>query len=116
MTTYLHTLLTALLLPLLSSALPTPQSSNQEGDDVPSGGIGFDPNSQDAPNTGNAGPDTGAVNLSKGATIAISVVASVVVVSVRKYHTNFPATYQDPLHINPFHTPTPSLAHQKAPR
>ena len=44
---------------------------------VEPGDIGSGPSSTDA---GAAGPDTGSVNLSRGATIAIAVVVSVVVI------------------------------------
>ncbi|EXJ90871.1 hypothetical protein A1O1_03976 [Capronia coronata CBS 617.96] len=47
---------------------------------VEPGDIGSDPDSQSSTDAGAAGPDTGAVNLSRGATIAIAVVVSVVVV------------------------------------
>ena len=68
------------LLPLLTSAIPLPQDS----EDVPSGGIGYDPSAQGDSDPGAAGADTGSVGLSKGAIIAISVVAAVVVVGGSK--------------------------------
>jgi hypothetical protein len=65
----------------LAFALPTPQ----DAEDIPSGGIGYDPSAQGDEIAGNDGGDTGAVTLSKGAIIAISVVAFFVVVGGSKF-------------------------------
>ena len=84
-----------LLIPLLTSALPLAQQTNSEGDpeDIPSGGIGYDPSAQGDANVGSAGADTGAVTLSKGAIIAISIVAAVVVIGGSKSPFNPHPTY-----------------------
>ncbi|KAI9872547.1 MAG: hypothetical protein M1823_008145, partial [Watsoniomyces obsoletus] len=75
--TPLHTLF-FLILPIFTSALPFAQQGDPE--DIPSGGIGYDPSAQGDENAGSAGADDGAVTLSKGAIIAISVVAAIVVI------------------------------------
>jgi hypothetical protein len=79
--TPLHTI-ALLVLPFITSALPLAQNADPE--DIPSGGIGYDPDSQGDADAGNAGKDTGAVTLSKGAIVAISVVAAVVIIGGSK--------------------------------
>jgi hypothetical protein len=80
----------------LTFALPTPQ----DAEDIPSGGIGYDPSAQGDEVAGNDGGDTGAVTLSKGAIIAISIVAFLVVVGGSKFTLgfttlHFPTTQDD---------------------
>ena len=55
-----------LVLSILTSALPFAQQGDGDPEDVPSGGIGYDPSAQGDTNAGSAGTDTGAVSLSKG--------------------------------------------------
>jgi hypothetical protein len=73
-------LLLSSLLSSLTSAFPSPQSSvNGSNDGTPEGGIGYDPSALGGDSAGSSGKDTGGVNLSIGATIAIGVVAGFVV-------------------------------------
>ncbi|KAJ4507330.1 hypothetical protein HRR78_004103 [Exophiala dermatitidis] len=75
----------------LYTPLASAQSSNSTGTGTDDGGAasgvgpgdigsGSGSDSQSSTNAGAAGPDTGAVNLSRGATVAIAVVVSIVVV------------------------------------
>ena len=81
--------LISLLLPAFAAALPTPQT---DGNGVPAGGVGYDPNAsgttnQNAPgathdggNAGASGSDSGGANISTGAIAGIAAGAGVVVV------------------------------------
>ncbi|KIW63253.1 hypothetical protein PV04_10115 [Phialophora macrospora] len=75
-----HCLALLLCLDLLGSSQVLAQSGDGGGaQGVEPGDIGSGPGTS-SENAGAAGPDTGSVNLSRGATIAIAVVVSVVVV------------------------------------
>lgn len=60
-------------------ASPLPQNGDGGGSSAtPDGGLGYDPSASGDANPGSAGTDTGGVGLSKGAIIAIAVVAGLV--------------------------------------
>lgn len=82
--------LVSLLLPTLALALPTPQT---DGNGVPAGGVGYDPNAsgttnQNAPGSnkdggdagGASGSDSSGANISTGAIAGIAAGAAVVII------------------------------------
>lgn len=61
-------------------ASPLPQDGDGGGSGaLPDGGLGYNPNTAGDASPGSEGTDTGGVGLSKGAIIAIAVVAGVVI-------------------------------------
>ena len=74
----------ALLSLALNHAFATPLPQNGDGGgtgNLPDGGLGYDPSAEGDANPGAAGTDTGGVRLSKGAIIAIAVVAGLVIIA-----------------------------------
>ncbi|ETN39411.1 uncharacterized protein HMPREF1541_05634 [Cyphellophora europaea CBS 101466] len=70
------------LLTQYASSSPLPQNGDGGGSGaLPDGGLGYDPSGQGDAVPGAAGADTGGVRLSKGAIIAIAVVAGLFVIA-----------------------------------
>ena len=73
----------ALLTLLFTHAFASPLPQNGDGGGsgaLPDGGLGYNPNTAGDASPGSEGTDTGGVGLSKGAIIAIAVVATVVII------------------------------------
>ena len=70
----------------LVSASPLPQNGDGGGSTgLPDGGLGYDPSAEGDTQPGSSGKDTGGVRLSKGAIIAIAIVAGIVVILGSKF-------------------------------
>ena len=64
----------------LTTAIPTPQIGDGGGGTPPSGGLGYDPSAVGDDDAGSSGEGNG-FQLSIGATVAIAVVAGLVIIT-----------------------------------